>query len=89
MLRLFRTKTFLKDYRKIRFSDKQYGKYIFYVSTLLQGQRLPPEALDHPLKGEYGDFREFHISGDLLVIYLIEEETLKLVCIGSHSELFG
>jgi len=89
MLNLFRTKTFIKDYRKIKFSDKQYAKYLFYISTLLQEQKLPPEALDHSLKGNYSDFREFHISGDLLIIYTIEEETLKLVRIGSHSELFG
>jgi len=42
-----------------------------------------------PLKGNYSDYREFHISGDLLLIYRVEDETLKLVRIGSHSELFN
>ena len=88
MLKLFRTKTFLKDYRKIKFSDKLYTKYILYISTLLKEEKLPKEALDHQLKGVMSDFREFHISGDLLIIYTIEDATLKLVRIGSHSELF-
>jgi mRNA interferase YafQ len=88
MLNLFRTKTFLKEYKKIKFTDKLYTKYVIYVSKLLEERSLPPEALDHPLRGNYAGYREFHISGDLLVIYMIEEDTLKLIRIGTHSELF-
>ena len=89
MLKLFRTKTFLKEYRKIKFTDKLYLKYVVYITTLLKEESLPKEAKDHPLKGNYSDYREFHISGDLLLIYRVEDEILKLVRIGSHSELFG
>jgi len=89
MLKLFRTKTFLKEYRKIKFTDKLYLKYVVYITTLLKEESLPQEAKDHPLKGNYSDYREFHISGDLLLIYRVEDEILKLVRIGSHSELFG
>ena len=88
MLKLFRTKTFLKDYKKVKLSDQHYSKYIQYLSLLLKGQNLPEEALDHALKGEYKSFREFHISGDMLIIYIIEDEYLKLVRIGTHSQLF-
>ncbi len=88
MLKLFRAKIFLKDYRKIKFTDKTYLKYVVFITTLLRKETLPKEALDHPLKGNYHKFREFHISGDLLVIYCIEDKTLKLIRIGSHSELF-
>jgi len=88
MLKLFRTKTFLKEYKKIKFTDKTYLKYLIYISALLKEEGLPIEAKEHPLKGNYSDFREFHISGDLLVIYKIEDDILKLVRIGSHSELF-
>ena len=89
MLKLFRTKTFLKEYKKIKFTDKLYLKYVVYITTLLKEEKLPQEAKDHPLKGNYADYREFHISGDLLLIYRVEDEILKLVRIGSHSELFG
>jgi mRNA interferase YafQ len=88
MLTLFRTKTFLKEYRKIKFSDKLYLKYVIYITTLLKEESLPKEAKDHALKGEYSKYREFHISGDLLLIYIVENGILKLVRIGSHSELF-
>jgi mRNA interferase YafQ len=88
MRNLFRTKTFLKEYAKIKFTDKLYFKYVIYVSALLKGEPLPQEALDHPLKAEYAGYRELHISGDLLLIYSIEEETIKLVRIGTHPQLF-
>ena len=88
MLKLFRAKIFLKEYRKIKFTDKTYLKYVVFITTLLKEESLPKEALDHPLKGNYREFREFHISGDLLVIYCIEDDILKLIRIGSHSELF-
>jgi len=88
MLKLFRTKTFLKEYRKIRFTDKLYLKYVVYITTLLKEETLPQEAKDHSLKGNYSNYREFHISGDLLLIYQIEDGILKLIRIGSHSELF-
>jgi len=88
MLKLKRHKEFLKDYKKQHISEQHYAKFILYLSALLQEQPLPPEALDHPLKGEWSDFREFHISGDLIVIYSITNDTLGLQRIGTHSQLF-
>ena len=88
MLKLFRTKTFLKEYRKIKFSDKLYLKYVVYITTLLKQENLPKEAKDHNLQGNYSDYREFHISGDLLVMYRVEESTLELLKIGTHSQFF-
>lgn len=82
------TKSFIKDSKRFKFSDKHYTKYIQYLALLLGSKELPKEASDHPLKGEWMDFREFHISGDLLVIYQIEMDVIKLVRIGSHSQLF-
>ena len=77
-----------KGVRSAKLSDQYFLKYIVYLAKLIESNSLPQEALDHPLKGEYKDCREFHISGDLLVIYFIEDETLNLIRIGSHSQLF-
>ncbi len=87
-LELKRHKLFKKDMRKVSMSDKHYAKFILYIFKLLNREELPKEALDHSLSGEYKDCREFHISGDLLVIYLANEQTLTLIRIGSHSQLF-
>jgi len=54
----------------------------------LKEKPLPPEAKDHKLIGNFKEFRELHISGDLLLIYSIENNILKLVRIGTHAQLF-
>ena len=87
-MKLFRTKTFIKDYRKVRFSDTQYAKYIEYLSLLLKQKPLPIEARNHNLTGNYADYKEFHIGGDLLVVYLVKDKIIRLARIGTHSQIF-
>lgn len=88
MYKLFRTKQFIKDYEKTKLTDKHYEEFIKFVSLLLEGNKLQAEALDHELVGDYSSFRECHISGDMLLIYIIEDDYLKLTRIGTHSQLF-
>ena len=87
-MNLFRTKTFKKEYAKIKITDTQYVKYLKYLVILLEDDELPPESRDHSLNGEYMGFREFHIGGDLLIVYMIEDDILRLTRIGTHSQLF-
>jgi mRNA interferase YafQ len=87
-MELFRAKTFKKDYRNIKLADTQYAKYIKYLSLLLQSRKLPFEARDHKLIGNYSGFREFHVGGDVLVIYCIEDGIIRLTRIGTHSQLY-
>jgi len=61
---------------------------IKYLSCLLNGKFLPPEAKDHILIGDWGGFREFHLGGDHLVIYRKTEKRIILTRIGTHSQLF-
>ena len=89
MLSIERHKQFIKDFSNCKISDKHFTKYILFIAKLIEQQELPPEAKDHSLDGEWSDFREFHISGDLLVIYKVDGNVLSLVRIGSHSQLFG
>ena len=86
-MKLFRTKIFKKDYQKLKMTDTQYTKYIKFLSMLLDGRELPLEARDHNLIGNYSGFKEFYVGGDLLVIYCIEEDILRLTRIGTHSQL--
>ena len=88
MLIVKRQKTFLKDLKKVQLSDKHFSKYIIYISRLIEENILPSEACNHPLKGIYDGYHEFHISGDVLVIYKIKNDELWLIRMGSHSELF-
>jgi len=88
VLTIRRQKSFSKDLLKVKMSNQHYSKYILFLATLLKEEALPIEAKDHPLSGQYQDTREFHISGDLLVIYFTTQTELVLIRIGSHSQLF-
>jgi len=81
-------KQFNKDLKKAKLNPTNSAKLFAYISLLLEEKELPSQAKDHNLSGEYQDTREFHISGDLLVIYRIENSTLELIRIGTHSQLF-
>ncbi|MEA2017126.1 MAG: type II toxin-antitoxin system YafQ family toxin [Campylobacterota bacterium] len=87
--KLDRSKIFLKDLRKINFSNNHYSRYAVFLGKLLSDEQLPPEAKDHPLKGDFVGFRELHIGGDLLLVYKVTEDNLYLTRIGSHSQIFG
>jgi len=89
VLTIRRQKPYLKDLSKVKMSNQHYSKYISYLAKLLNEETLPVEARDHSLTGEYQDTREFHISGDLLIIYLTTKTELVLIRIGTHSQLFN
>jgi mRNA interferase YafQ len=87
-MQLFRTKVFKKDYQKLKMKDTQHAKYTKFLSMLLNGKELPLEARDHNLIGNFSGFKEFQVGGDLLVIYCIEDDILRLTRIATHSQLF-
>jgi|GEM_PF-2661921 len=68
MKSLCRHKTFIKYLRNVRLTDSQATKLFLYVAKLLNDESLPPEAKDHALQGEWGDFRELHLGGDMLLL---------------------
>jgi mRNA interferase YafQ len=82
------TKAFVRDLSKAKMSNKHFTKFVAYLHLLSVQEALPTDAKDHSLTGEWNDFKEFHISGDLLVIYQVEEQMIKLVRLGTHSQLF-
>ncbi len=86
--RLFKTNSFKRSYKKLRLSDEEDLAYIDVVYNLLCDEKLLKKYKDHQLIGNLKDFRECHIKPDLLLIYMIENKTLKLTDIGSYSELF-
>ena len=87
--RLFKTNSFKRSYKKQRLTDEEDLAYIDVVYNLLCDVKLEDKYKDHRLKGNMKDFRECHIKPDLLLVYMIEDNVLKLVDIGSHSELFN
>lgn len=89
MIELKQHKKFKRDISKVTFSDSQFNKYIKYLHLLANNETLPIEAKNHPLKGDWKDFDEFHVGGDLLVVYhYINNQTLELIRIGTHNQIF-
>lgn len=60
------------------------------LEALAHDEPLAPRLCDHDLIGEWSSHRECHIKPDLLLIYQKPDtQTLRLVRLGSHSELFS
>lgn len=58
------------------------------IDTLANDLPLQPRYRDHALTGDWKDHRDCHVKPDLVLIYLKpDDETLRLVRLGSHSEL--
>ena len=86
-----RTGQFKRDYKR-----EAKGKHrttldvdlVPVLVTLVNNQPLEPRHCDHALTGELKDHRDCHIRPDLVLIYqLPDADTLRLVRLGSHSEL--
>lgn len=88
MLDLSVHKIFSKDLKKAQLNPTNTAKLFMFISLLLNEEELPAEARDHRLSGEWMDTKEFHISGDLLVIYRVNGDSLELLRLGTHSQLF-
>jgi mRNA interferase YafQ len=87
-----RTSAFKKDYKRVKATPRHKN-----IETLLEeilgllvvDRNLPDKHSDHGLGGEWNDHRECHLKPDLLLIYAKPDaETLRLVRLGSHSDLF-
>ena len=72
-------KHFTKDTQKAKLNPTNTAKLFLYISLLLNQDDLPSEAKDHALTGNYKDTNGFHISGDLLVVYRVADNTLELL----------
>jgi len=62
--------------------------FLAVIALLANDRPLDPRLCDHPLSGEWKDFRDCHIRPDLVLIYRRPDpRTIQLVRLGSHSEL--
>jgi mRNA interferase YafQ len=90
MRTIARTSQFKRDYKR-----EQKGKYrvnldaelLPVLNSLANDLPLEKHYFDHGLSGEWDDHRDCHIKPDLVLIYQKEDNTLRLVRLGSHSEL--
>ena len=87
MLEIKYMTAFKREVKKIK--DKKALSALKDILTLLIDEKqLPASCNPHPLHGEYSGYMDCHVKSDLILIYRIEENTLWLYRIGSHSYLF-
>ena len=86
-----RTRQFKRDYKREsrgRHRTSLDAELASVVEALAGDQPLEPRRHDHALGGEWSDHRDCHLKPDLVLIYLKPDaDTLRLVRLGSHSEL--
>jgi mRNA interferase YafQ len=90
MLKLEYATQFKKDFKKVAKLPIPDVVEVGHVIKQLQlSNALPEKYVDHPLSGNWVGYRDCHIKPDLVLIYKIGSNTLKLARVGSHSELFN
>ncbi|HVW55414.1 MAG TPA: type II toxin-antitoxin system YafQ family toxin [Rhizobiaceae bacterium] len=89
------TKQFLKDWERLSRSGRYDMRRLKEAMLLLIANDGPlgPEWRDHPLKGDWGGYRECHIGGDFLLVYMVDDSgkvgQVIFVRAGTHAELFS
>jgi mRNA interferase YafQ len=89
-----RSSAFKRDYRRAKASPRHRENVDSLLSAVLErlvsDMVLPESNRDHALSGDWAGYRECHVKPDLLLIYRkVDQATLRLARLGSHSELFG
>ncbi|WP_439236000.1 type II toxin-antitoxin system RelE/ParE family toxin [Lonepinella koalarum] len=81
------SKAFKRDLAK--FLEVTVTPEFVEVMYLLQNHKpLPEKYKDHPLKGNWLEFRDCHIANDLVLIYRYQGDDLYLARMNTHSEVF-
>ena len=92
MYQLIPTTQFKKDLKKVKKNRRDFERTTIVLKTLqLNGvDGISEKMKPHNLMGQYKDNWECHIKPDLLIIWIQIQspKVIKLVRIGSHSDLF-
>ncbi|MFA6244009.1 MAG: type II toxin-antitoxin system YafQ family toxin [Candidatus Hydrogenedentales bacterium] len=85
---LSQTKQFQRDVKRMRKRGKDLKDLKEVVSILAGGDPLPQRYQDHPLTGAWQLSRDYHIEPDWVLIYTVDENSLRLERTGTHSDLY-
>jgi mRNA interferase YafQ len=87
------TAAFRRDYKRTQATPRHKDIETLLpliVALLAEDRPLQEKHRDHALGGNWKNHRECHLRPNLLLIYKRPDtETLRLVRMGSHSELFA
>lgn len=84
-------KKYKKDIKRLEKSNINLEPLLEVIDKLQNGKKLEAKYKDHELKGKLKGIRECHIAPDWLLLYVTEEDELRLILIstGSHRRVLG
>lgn len=78
-----------KDLKRYRNDLRKMQSLYETLAMIARDIPLPARCRPHMLKGRYAGCMECHVGSDFLLIWVDEEEnTVEVVRVGTHSELF-
>ena len=81
---------FKKDLKRYQNKPSRIAALKVVLRHLKRNGRVPAEYKPHTLSGNFKGYMECHIEDDFLLIWIDEaSNTIKLVRLGTHHELFG
>ena len=88
MKRVTPSSQFRRDLKRAVKQGRKIDTLGVVVDLLATGKHLSAHHRPHKLNGEYNDAWECHIGPDWLLVYQLNEESVFLIRVGSHTELF-
>lgn len=80
---------FKKDLKRIKHDQAKIDALQTVLNQLANEGFVDISYRPHMLSGEYSECLECHVQNDFLLIWIDDEtKIIKLVRVGSHSELF-
>lgn len=88
MKKLFQTKQFGKDVKRMRGRGKDVENLGAVVSRLAKSEALEPDHRDHALADDWKHCRDCHIESYWILIYPVDDRSLRLERTRSQAGLF-
>ena len=80
---------FKKDLKRYKHAYNMLNDLEIVLTHLRENGVVPNKYRPHQLYGNYKDCMECHVQGDFLLIWIDKNKpVIKLLRLGSHSELF-
>jgi mRNA interferase YafQ len=85
-----RTNQFKKDVKLAGKRGKDLARLKAVLELLIDGEPLPSQYKDHPLRGDFVGSRDCHVESDWVLIHTLMENAghVRFERMGTHSDLF-
>ena len=85
MAQITRSTRFKKAWKKLPKNIREKAEDT--ILALVSGE-LPPTLYDHQLHGVYQHYRSINVTADWRIVYKKEFDTVHLIAIGTHAQLY-